>query len=164
MCAKARGPAEAFGFDGEAGIMAGFWLGPIQGREDDPDLHTVSIRDRSHFQETAVARGQSRLSASACAVAYVGRNIFACGFDCSLERNLSEQFGVPVSIRRSPTELVVGDQQIRMDIIHGCGPSIEDVRGIEVMLRRGPQTPACLAKLIGSRPKIALQKLRDPRE
>jgi hypothetical protein len=39
---------------------------------------------------------------------------------------------------------------------------VENVRGVEIMPGRRPQSPACLSKLIGRRPEIALQDLRDP--
>jgi hypothetical protein len=39
---------------------------------------------------------------------------------------------------------------------------VENVRGVEIMPGRRPQSPACLSKLIGRRPEIALQNLRDP--
>jgi hypothetical protein len=102
---------------------------------------------------------------SARAIAYIGAKVFACGFGGSLKRNLSKQFGVPVAVRSSHNEFVVGDKQIRTDVVDcGRSPLVEYVGGVEVMPRRGPQSPACLVKLTGRGPEIALQRLRDPRD
>jgi len=102
--------------------------------------------------------------ATAGPVTDVGGNIFTCRFDCPPKRRLSKQFGVPVTIRIFHNEFVVGDKQIRIDILHGRSQSIEFVGGIEVTLRFGPQTVALLAKLFGGGRKIVLQSLRHPSE
>jgi len=101
---------------------------------------------------------------SAGPVAYVGGNISACGLDRAIERNPSEQLGVPVTIRIFHNEFVVSEKQIRIDILHGRSQSIEFVGGIEATLRFGPQTAALLANLFGGGRKIVLQNLRDPSE
>ncbi len=112
-----------------------------------------------------IAGGASGLGlTSASPVADVGGNIFTRRFECSPKRSLSEQRGVPVMIRSSHNEFVVGDKQLRIDISHGRSQSIELGGSVEVALRFGPQTLACLAKLIGGGLKIVLQNLRDPGE
>jgi hypothetical protein len=103
-----------------------------------------------------------RNSTSARAVAYVGANVLACGFRGSLKCNLPKQFGMPLPVGRADHEFVVGDQQIRSNIVHGCGPLVDYVGGVEIMPRRGPQSPAGLPKLTGRGSEIALQTLRDP--
>jgi hypothetical protein len=106
--------------------------------------------------------GAGRNSTSTRAVAYVGANVLACGFRGSLKRNLPKQFGMPLPVGRADHEFVVGDQQIRSNIVHGRGPLVDDVGGVEIMSRRGPQSPAGLPKLTGRGSEIALQTLRDP--
>jgi len=51
---------------------------------------------------------------------------------------------------------MVGDKQIGADIVHGCGPLVEHVRGFEMIPGGGPQSSACLSKLISCRAEIAL--------
>src|SRR5215475_11052222 len=102
------------------------------------------------------------MSTSARAVTYVGANVLACGFRGSLKRNLPKQFGVPLAVGRTDHEFVIGDQQIRSNIVHGCSPLVDYVGGIETMLRRGPQSPAGVPKLTGCGLEVALQTLRDP--
>jgi hypothetical protein len=105
--------------------------------------------------------GRSWLT-SARAVTYVGAHILACGFRGSPKRNLPQQFGVPLAVGRTDHEFVIGDQQIRSNIVYGCSPLVDYVGGVEIMSRRGPQSPAGLPKLTGRGSKIALQTLRDP--
>jgi hypothetical protein len=102
------------------------------------------------------------MSTSARAVTDVGANVLACGFRGSLKRDLAKQFGVPLAVGRAGHEFVIGDQQIRSNIVHGCGPLVDYVGGVEIMSRRGPQSPAGLPKLTGRGSEIALQTLRDP--
>src|SRR5262245_39481035 len=104
----------------------------------------------------------SRPSTSARAIADVGANVFARGFRSCPERNLSQQFGVPLLVRSSDHKFMIGDKQIRTDIVHGRSPLVEDVRSVEVMPGGGPQSLASLPKLTGCRPEIALQAFRDP--
>src|SRR5215470_15514691 len=115
--------AWAVGFDKGAGVMAGFWSLPIL---------------KWSFG--------SRPSTSARAIADVDPNVFARGLRSSPERNLSQQFGVPLVVRSSDHEFMIGDEQVGTDIVHGRSPLVEYVRGVEIMPGRGPQAPACLSK------------------
>jgi hypothetical protein len=86
----------------------------------------------------------------------------ACRFCGSLKRNLPKQFGVPLAVGGAGHEFVISNQQIRSNIVHGCCPLVDYVSGVEIMSRRGPQSPAGLPKLTGRGSEIALQTLRDP--
>jgi hypothetical protein len=102
------------------------------------------------------------MSTSARAVTDVGANVLACGFGGSLKRDLAKQFGVPLAVGRTDQEFVIGDQQIRSNIVHGCSPLVDYVGSVEKVSRCGSQSPAGLPKLTGRGLEIALQTLRDP--
>lgn len=106
--------------------------------------------------------GNPEYSTSSRAVTYIGANVLACGFRGSLKCDLPKQFGMPLAVGGAGHEFVIGDQQIRSNIVDGCSPLVDYFGGVEIIPRRGPHAPAGLPKLTGRGSEIALQTLRDP--